>query len=92
VSPSVIEAVVSCREGGVLVSHLIIYSLWPVPIDEIRKALRGVKKVIVPELNLGLYKREVERLMSDDQKIISINKMDGTQISPSEISQIISSS
>jgi 2-oxoglutarate ferredoxin oxidoreductase subunit alpha len=67
------------------VSVLTIYSLWPVPERAIRSAVKKVKRVIVPELNLGQYRREVERLTRADQEIVGINRLDGNLISPAEI-------
>ena len=82
---SVEEAVGAAREKGMLVSSLTIHSLWPVPEKEIKAALSGVRKVIVPELNLGQYCREVERLAQDGIEVIGIHKVDGELISPEEI-------
>jgi 2-oxoglutarate ferredoxin oxidoreductase subunit alpha len=64
---------------------LTIYSLWPVPEKEIKAALVGIRKVIIPELNLGQYKLEVERLAPDGIEIIGVNRVDGELISPEEI-------
>ena len=79
------EAVVAAREKGMLVSSLTILSLWPVPEKEIKAALSGVRKVIIPELNLGQYSLEVERLIPDGIEVVGIYKVDGELISPEEI-------
>jgi 2-oxoglutarate ferredoxin oxidoreductase subunit alpha len=79
------EAVRTARERGRLVSALTIYSLWPVPEKEIKELLVGIRKVIVPELNLGQYRREVERLVHDEVEVMGINRVDGELISPEEI-------
>jgi len=84
-SQTVREAVRMARENGKQISSLILYSLWPVPEDEIRKALKNSEKVVIPELNLGLYRREIERLASDQHEIIPINRQDGGLISPEEL-------
>jgi 2-oxoglutarate ferredoxin oxidoreductase subunit alpha len=73
-----------CEQGGE-VSSLTIYSLWPVPEKEIRAALIGIKKVIIPELNLGQYRREIERLAPEGVEVVGINRVDGELISPEEI-------
>ncbi len=76
------------RTRGEKISHLIIYSLWPVPEDAIAKAVEGCKRVIVPEMNLGQYVLEIERIckaIDNGIEIIPINKMDTTLISPDEI-------
>jgi 2-oxoglutarate ferredoxin oxidoreductase subunit alpha len=84
-SRAVDEAVETGRENGRQVSSLTIYSLWPVPEKEITRAMSGVKKVIVPELNLGQYRLEVERLAHDGIELVGINRVDGELISPEEI-------
>jgi 2-oxoglutarate ferredoxin oxidoreductase subunit alpha len=79
------EVVRSARGKGKLVSSLIIYSLWPVPEKEIKTALAGIRKVVVPELNLGQYILEVERLAADGVDVKGIHRVDGELISPHEI-------
>ena len=82
---SVEEATAAARERDRQVSALTIYSLWPVPEKEIQAALAGIRKVIVPELNLGQYRLEVERLAPDGIEIIGVNRVDGELIPPEEI-------
>jgi len=82
---SAAEAVVFARSQGERVSALTVYSLWPVPEKEIRGALVGVNKIVVPEMNIGLYLREIRRLASDDQEVIGVNRVDGGLIEPVEI-------
>ncbi len=82
---SVEEAVIQARKKGRKVSALSILSLWPVPEKAIKAALQGIHKVIVPELNLGQYRLEVERLAADGIEIIGVNRVDGELISPEEI-------
>ena len=45
--------------------------------------------VIVAELNLGQYRREIERLTSDAQTVIGVHRVDGELITPDEILQHI---
>ncbi|MFO8035940.1 MAG: 2-oxoacid:acceptor oxidoreductase subunit alpha [Anaerolineales bacterium] len=73
------------RQGGKKVSLITIYSLWPVPEGAIRASLKGVQRIIVPELNLGQYTREIERLAKDDQEVIGVHRVDGKLISPMDI-------
>ena len=85
VARSVFETVYEARREGIKVSALTIYTLWPVPEREIKSALSGVKRIIVPELNLGQYKREIDRLVLDEQEVVGLNRVDGSLISPAEI-------
>jgi 2-oxoglutarate ferredoxin oxidoreductase subunit alpha len=82
---SVVEAVGQARAQGRAVSALTVYSLWPVPELAIAGALDGIARVIVPELNLGQYRREIERLVRSDVEVVGINRVDGELISPEEI-------
>ncbi len=82
------EAVASARAGGISVSAITIQSLWPVPEDEIRAAAEGIDRVVVAELNPGLYKREIERVLPDVE-IVSVARTDGVLISPSEMLEVI---
>lgn len=84
-SRSVAVAVAGARSEGAKVSSLILQTLWPVPETAIRSAMRGVKKIVVPEMNMGQYILEIERLAPEDVEIIGVNKMDTTLVSPREI-------
>jgi len=79
------EAIASAREGGCPVSGLAVLSLWPVPERELREAMRGVGRVVVPELNLGQYRLEVERLAPDGVEVVGIHRVDGELITPRQI-------
>lgn len=78
-------ALLIAREAGYQVSLLTVHSLWPVPERAIKKALHGIRTVIVPELNLGQYTREIERLTEDAQQVIGVHRVDGGLISPVQI-------
>jgi 2-oxoglutarate ferredoxin oxidoreductase subunit alpha len=73
------------RSQGKKVSTLVVQSLWPVPEKQILKALDGLKRVVVAELNHGQYKREVERLVKGDIEVVGVNRVDGELIKPSQI-------
>ena len=78
------EAVRRARAGGEKVSALTIHGLWPVPERRLRQALMTVRRVVVAELNLGQYRREVERLASAGQEIVGIHRVDGDLIAPEQ--------
>jgi 2-oxoglutarate/2-oxoacid ferredoxin oxidoreductase subunit alpha len=84
---SAAEAVQQMRAAGRKVSLLTVYSLWPVPEQAIRAALAGIRRVIVPELNLGLYRREIERLVCGAVEIVGVNRVDGGLITPDAIAE-----
>jgi 2-oxoglutarate ferredoxin oxidoreductase subunit alpha len=84
-SRSVAVAVETVRRKGRKISSLVLQTLWPVPEKAILAAMQGVKKVIVPEMNLGQYLLEVQRLAPADVELVGINKMNTTLISPAQI-------
>ena len=85
ISRSAKVAVGEARTKGAKVSSLRLRTLYPVPESAIRAALRGVSKVIVPEMNMGQYRLEIERLAPDGVQVVGVNKMDTTLISPAAI-------
>jgi 2-oxoglutarate ferredoxin oxidoreductase subunit alpha len=84
-SRSVAVALKEARAVGRKVSSLVLQTLWPVPERAIRSALQGIKRVIVPEMNLGQYLREIERLAPGDVEVRGVCKMNTQLITPEEI-------
>ncbi len=86
------ESARQLRAAGKRISTLVVQSLWPVPERLLRAALRGVTRVVVPELNFGQYRREVERValaLDPRPQVIGVNRVDGELITPEEISQAV---
>lgn len=79
------EAVAIARRAGHNISALTVYSLWPVPERQIYEALDGIRRVVVAELNLGQYRREIERLAKGGQEVIGVHRVDGELITPTQI-------
>jgi 2-oxoglutarate/2-oxoacid ferredoxin oxidoreductase subunit alpha len=84
-SPAARMAVSIARRKGRQVSRLGLYTLWPVLEKPILEAMWGVKRIIVPELNMGQYRREIERIAKDDQEVIGVHRVDGELISLEDI-------
>ena len=72
------------RRTGRSCSNVVVRSLWPVPEAGLAKALVGVDRVVVPELNPGLYRREIERV-AQHCDVIGVNRIDGHLIDPKDI-------
>jgi 2-oxoglutarate ferredoxin oxidoreductase subunit alpha len=45
----------------------------------------GAKRVIVPEMNMGQYLLEIQRLAPSGVEVIGVNKMNTSLLSPGEI-------
>lgn len=78
-------AVREARKVGRRVSSLVLQTLFPVPEKALRRAMAGVRRVVAPEMNLGQYRQEIERLAPPGVTVAGVNRMDTTLISPMEI-------
>jgi len=85
ISRSATAAVREARAQGKKVSSLVLQTLWPTPAPAILQAMEGVRKVIVPEMNMGQYRLEIERLAPRDVEVVGVAKMNTTLVSPREI-------
>ncbi len=78
-------AVKELRSNGNKVSALTVYSLWPIPEKKILSSLDGIKRIIIPEMNHGQYRHEIERLANENVNIVGVNRVDTFLITPEEI-------
>lgn len=85
VARSARRAATDGRERGLKVGVLKMNTLWPFMRTQVEKVLRTSKVVIVPEMNMGQVSREVKRVNKGDAKVFTINKVDGTIITPQDI-------
>jgi len=99
------EAVLQARTAGRAGAALTAPSRWPVPQASIIGALCGptcaeqVERVVVAELNLGDFRREVERVIyrwaaetrRRPPQIVGINRVDGELITPGQFLRFLTS-
>lgn len=76
------------QQGEKSVSVLILKTLWPVPEALIREKAAAYKRVVMAEMNLGQYVRELQRLLPD-KKIDFLGQMNGELIKPGQIMEVI---
>ncbi len=76
-------------EKGIRVSLLLLKTLWPVPEKVIREKAKGYKRIVVVEMNLGQYVREIERLLPG-KRVEFLGQMDGRLITPEQIREVVS--
>ncbi len=85
VARSAKRAVIEAREKGKKVGLLKLITLWPFFRSAVEKVLQNSKVLIVPEMNMGQISREVKRVSRDKAKVFTLNKVDGTILTPEEI-------
>ena len=88
-SRSARSAVAMARAKGLKVGLIRPITMWPFPETPIVQLLEKdiVKRFIVPEVNLGQMRREVERLTS--LPVDRINSAGGRMITPQDIMEVI---
>ncbi len=77
-------AVRELRAKGTAVTGVVVKSLWPIPETSLSAAFDGAARIVVPELNVGLYRREIERIAAD-RDVVGVNRIDGKLITVAEI-------
>lgn len=85
VARSAKRAVIEAREKGIKAGLLKLLTIWPFFRPAIEKVLQVSKVLIVPEMNMGQISREVKRVNRGIGKVYTLNKVDGTIITPDEI-------
>lgn len=77
------------RERGERLGLLEIQTLWPFPVDAVRKSCASAHYVIVVEMNMGQILHEVKKAVDDPSKVFLSNKIDGSFITPTDILNVL---
>jgi 2-oxoglutarate ferredoxin oxidoreductase subunit alpha len=77
------------REKGMKVGLLKMNTLWPFMRSAVERVLETARMLVVPEMNMGQISREVKRVNQGKASVIAVNKIDGTVITPEEITRRI---
>ena len=85
VARSAKRAVREARENGIKAGLLKLNTLWPFMRAAVDKVLQSARVLVVPEMNMGQISREVKRVNQGRARVIGVNKLDGTMITPEEI-------
>jgi len=84
-----LHVVESRRERGERLGLLEIQTLWPFPVDAVRKSCASAHYVIVVEMNMGQILHEVKKAVDDPSKVFLANKIDGSFITPTDILNVL---
>jgi 2-oxoglutarate ferredoxin oxidoreductase subunit alpha len=79
------SAMKQLRSKGIKVGLFRPITIWPFPEQRLKELSQKVKRIIVPEMNLGQLVLEVERICNNVCKIDRVNKVNGEIIFPEEI-------
>jgi len=79
-----VPAAIQSDYSHLKVGLIKINSVWPFPEEALKKVAEATKLIIVPEMNMGKYSREVERALKD-KIVVSMPKCGGDIHTPKEI-------
>lgn len=89
VSRAANQALRAARDQGIKVGLLRPKTIWPFPDREIREMAGRVRKIIVPELNLGQIAHEVEWAVGGACPVEAFGRVDGQAIAPRQVLDLI---
>jgi 2-oxoglutarate/2-oxoacid ferredoxin oxidoreductase subunit alpha len=78
------RAVETCRAQGLKVGLFRPITLWPFPEEQLRQATANARAVLVPEMNAGQLRLEVERVLGD-MPVEGLHLFSGEAITPADI-------
>ena len=81
-----LRAIEQCRERGLRVGLFRPITLWPFPEEALRAAAARARAVLVPELNIGQLRLEVERLLGRE-RVEGLHRIDGEPVNPEQITR-----
>jgi len=67
---------------------VVVQSLWPIPETALGRAFEGARRIVVAELNMGLYRREIERIAAD-RDVVGVHRVDGGLITVDEVKEAV---
>ena len=78
------RAIELCRAQGLRVGLFRPITLWPFPEKALRQAAATARAVLVPEMNAGQLRLEVERVLGG-KPVEGIHLFSGEAITPADI-------
>ena len=85
---SVLAAAKSLSRSGTPVSVLTLKTLWPLPVDLIKKTAASYQQMVVVEMNLGQYVHDIRGIITD-RPVKFLGQMDGSLITPAQIEEFV---
>ena len=82
-------AVREARAKGIAAGLFRPITLWPFPEQALRDATRQARAVLVPELNAGQLRLEIERLCGGGPRVEGLHRLDGEPLAPRQVREAI---
>jgi 2-oxoglutarate ferredoxin oxidoreductase subunit alpha len=86
---SALHVVHHLRARGERIGLLELQSLWPFPYSLVEEKCRNARLIVVVEMNLGQVLLQVKRAVSNPDRVMLANRVDGVFITPTDIQNIL---
>lgn len=77
------------RQLGLEIGMLELQTLWPFPVELVRRACRNATYIVVVEMNMGQVVGEVKRAVDHPERVYLANRVDGMMITPTDIKELL---
>jgi 2-oxoglutarate ferredoxin oxidoreductase subunit alpha len=84
-----VKAVQDAKKQGIKVGTLRLITAWPFPEKRVKELATQAKAIVVPEINAGQVVTEVERVVAENCKVISVPHYGGWVHNPDDILKAI---
>jgi 2-oxoglutarate ferredoxin oxidoreductase subunit alpha len=86
---SALHLVENRRVRGEHLGLLELQTIWPFPSTLVERKCAKARHIVVVEMNMGQVTRAVKRAVSNPQRVVLANRIDGVFITPSDIQNIL---
>jgi 2-oxoglutarate ferredoxin oxidoreductase subunit alpha len=73
------------RQEGIRVGYLRLITIWPFPQKRIFELAKRIRAFIVPEINAGQIRLEVERCAAGQAQVMGVHRLGGDILEPRQV-------
>jgi 2-oxoglutarate ferredoxin oxidoreductase subunit alpha len=73
------------RQEGIRVGYLRLITIWPFPQKRIFELAKRIRAFIVPEINAGQIRLEVERCAAGQTQVMGVHRLGGDILEPRQV-------
>jgi 2-oxoglutarate ferredoxin oxidoreductase subunit alpha len=77
------------RDEGIKVGFLKLITVWPFPEEQIRQIAKDIRAFVVPEINMGQIRREVERCAAGHTQVFGVHIPGGDVLNPEKVLNVL---
>jgi 2-oxoglutarate ferredoxin oxidoreductase subunit alpha len=86
---SALHIVENRRARGERLGLLELQTIWPFPYTIVEEQCARARNIVVVEMNMGQVTRAVKQAVSNPERVVLANRIDGVFITPTDIKNIL---